>query len=1305
MDFERPRTPDRSYWGSSVHNVTIQNTLRSADSARTQYVPHLFDLIYPARDAINECKLHVPSTFREAEAVDSSVLLGHGASFTASLQKIPGGPETVETKIERSDSTTTVIATAPRRPEYVVYKIARVAFNDEGQPLREHQIALQSILNEFHALIYPPLFEHENIIDFLGLAWGSNPFSTQHQLPAIIVEYAEHGTLAEVLKNNKQVTPDDKQSFCLDAARGLSALHESGLVHGDVKAENVLVCKGKKRRPVAKLADFGFSIISATESDEVYMGGTNPWRAPECLDGPIKLVDARCTDTYSYGLMVWVVCLEGQSPFDYVGEHAVEGIDAEQLKRTGKLLESVKCDDWMRRFLRNTKSAGLKERAAEAAQAMLSKHSLATSSALLSMAYENFLTTYTQQHWKQKLTSTLPDILKYSLNLDPAVRELDIIIALLQSNATSEETEANASAGDQIRTIQRITNTGDKSKHFTVTAGDRMTVFEIAPSVTQTVSDVTTRSAGPSVDLSEIADQSKAYWRQRGYKVSELCSLAYRADVSCNQKHWFSWQKTRELTPSVQSFVVESVSRGSSSSELFTMGSYLMNGYGCEPGTEKALASLRLSAEIGFDAARAYLFRIWDACRPGGVNPGFEYLHTYASNGSRVAFEDFKRSGTKKEIEKVERWLSDAECGVGADWLENDRMLNGFTQSQWINDQWCMDQVRATKKPLSELVINERGDSVLHLTAMCGRWKPFKALVITYGMDINIRNPLGETPLLSACRSGHGGIVIICLRDFKADASIAANNGETPLHWLTHFDDLYIEPMIQDLIANGAKLDAATTVQVGHAKFSAHIDMDFQMPGTALTWAVHDNRPHIVRALLKHGAEPYHFGAGASSNAVDTAAYYHHHECLKFLIEHLESKVTRRTSDGQIDKRHALFYAQVVHAAEKAADKFSMILRGGADYLHRLHATLDLLREKTEYINFQGNPKVELHNSLLYTAVSRGHDEVVGYMLDRQWLVQDRINFAAGEARRTPVLEAIRWNRESLVQTLVHGGADAMALAANPFDPQKTNWSALHIFAHEGHNKDLELMSRLVNMGVPIDGSDEIVKISYLGFENDVDAHTAELTIDDAIKSARDCESPFSVAVRRNAFSLATRLLELKADPNSLSYCAGLYKSPRPLTVLGHVIISNARYSSARLRYLIDLASNSIDFIVEPTRKLTALHRCAMGHRDISKTTSEPVLEPEFDKQTNANIMYELLLKWRAPEDLDAQCDIHGNTALHLAVEAQNFDTMEELVQAGAQTGIYNSRGERAIDILSAQSLQSRDQEWLARLTARLSTF
>lgn len=252
MSSYRPRTPPRSTFGDSSDSSKgvsqgsqAQPIDRRATLVEPTYIPHLFDLVYPARDAVSLVKKYIPPIFLEAESVDSSVLLGHGASFTASLQTIPAGPKTIEVTSNIPGLSATYVKRIPPRPAYVVHKVARIAFDDNGEPLPQYRRAMQSVLTEFHALINPSLFKHSNIIDFLGIAWGSNPFSPLHSLPALVVEYAEHGTLSQVLANHGYLEYEIKNMVCLDVARGLSALHQAGLVHGDVKADNVGVCQPK----------------------------------------------------------------------------------------------------------------------------------------------------------------------------------------------------------------------------------------------------------------------------------------------------------------------------------------------------------------------------------------------------------------------------------------------------------------------------------------------------------------------------------------------------------------------------------------------------------------------------------------------------------------------------------------------------------------------------------------------------------------------------------------------------------------------------------------------------------------------------------------------------------------------------------------------------------------------------------------------------------------------------------------------------------------------------------------------------
>lgn len=718
----------------------------------------------------------------------------------------------------------------------------------------------------------------------------------------------------------------------------------------------------------------------------------------------------------------------------------------------------------------------------------------------------------------------------------------------------------------------------------------------------------------------------------------------------------------KELAPSIQNFVYGALTEDRASN-LFLLSALHLLGYGCSKDTEKSLDYLRRSAEMGNLDARSYMFRIHSAFFPENTDPstipGRQYLFDYAANGSRMAMVELCRIASQDERERCRKYISDAGGGVGASWLNRDQMLNGFTQSQWINDDWSMKQISQVESP-ADLIVNKRGDTILHFAAMCGRLKPFKALVETYKVNINIRNPLGETPTLASCRSGHGGIVILCLKIYNADASLAAVNGETPLHWLCHFDDEYIEPLAADLIARGADVEAATRERVMYSYFPGTLDMDFMMPGTPLHWAVHRNRSHIVSVLLKHGANPDYTAPGAVQSPLHWAAYWHNHECLRTMIEHQETKVTQMTTEGKPDLRHAVLFGPLVESAIKGADKYSMILRHGVEWLTSLHQTLDLLREKTKLIYFSSR----FHGSTLHYAVAGAHDEVVDYMFQHEWLI-DTINKPIGDAKRTPFLEAVRWNRRPMCELLRDKGADVKALSANPFQPEKKNWSALHILAHEGHDKDVSLAEWLIKNGVPVDG-----RKGTHGTTNGTDI--SSLVLDDLKAGIYSCETAFAIAVRRNAFNLANELLRLGANSNTLSFSSGMFASSHPLTILGHLIVSNARYSTPRLKYLLNL-SQPIDFVIEPERKLTALHRAAMAHINTSRADGgELVKKAEFDFETNAEIMRELLLKWREPEELDAKCLIKGNTALHLAVSSCNVGAVEALLRAGADGKILN---------------------------------
>src|ERR1700712_1565996 len=99
----------------------------------------------------------------------------------------------------------------------------------------------RDILFEIRTLLHEPLRYHPNIIRLLEFRWDSAS-QTGSPFPALVLEYAEFGTLSHLqLSTTSPLQFCIKQKLCYDIGRGLSILHACGVVHGDLKHENVLI--------------------------------------------------------------------------------------------------------------------------------------------------------------------------------------------------------------------------------------------------------------------------------------------------------------------------------------------------------------------------------------------------------------------------------------------------------------------------------------------------------------------------------------------------------------------------------------------------------------------------------------------------------------------------------------------------------------------------------------------------------------------------------------------------------------------------------------------------------------------------------------------------------------------------------------------------------------------------------------------------------------------------------------------------------------------------------------------------------
>lgn len=760
----------------------------------------------------------------------------------------------------------------------------------------------------------------------------------------------------------------------------------------------------------------------------------------------------------------------------------------------------------------------------------------------------------------------------------------------------------------------------------------------------------------------------------------------------------------RSLEPSVQSFVFSTFLRRSEQaaelnmvrpSDCFILASFYINSYGTEQDYQEAARLLNHAAKFGHEVAQAYAYRI---CK--SVNEEHVADDTQTSNlvvmsikGSKSALQDLGEVAPDK-VPFIKTKLAEALAGVGANFFHKDQMLHGLAHWPWMDmlaDRSSIAEKLKGVKNKAGFRVNRRGDGILHIAANCGKSEAVEALLDTYDIQANQQNDQQETALLCACRAGQVEVVRV-LMGHGADASIATTNRESPLHWLVSFNGDDVKTVGEVLIANGADIRLVTTRDINYSVVPGRIELDHQPPGTPLNWAVHYDRPDVVSFLLESAKDPLISlirPLDRPTTALSWAAHLHHFGCLKMMVEALtESNI-------------AFSYSSLLAAATYSADDFSMMLRHGRKYSENLKQTFEYLLMKCENLSFVTGIG-PFGNTLLYYAVSNASDAVVEYLLSldaansglepsisetndpkevrgagyrgeitlsssssnnqASAFVIEHINQPCSNDRRTPLLESVRWNRRRIFQLLLSRGANPSVTAQNPFLEHQTDWTALHIFAFAGHDSDIQLCKDLVDTGVALEGRPP---------------------------DSTQPETPLTVAIQNNAFNLASTLLTLGANINALSQSSGLVATEHPTTILGHIIASTARHSIPRLRFLLyDCAlHNSINFIVEPARKLSALHRAAWAHRGLYSASSQhlsrhlPLRREECDWAANRDLVYELLQRFNAPEELDRRCEVLGRTALHLGTEVGNTGAVSELLAMGADATLLDERGEAAAQL------------------------
>jgi serine/threonine protein kinase len=168
------------------------------------------------------------------------------------------------------------------------------------------------ICNTFREIITQMYCQHPAVIQFRGWNYGRERKSDREPAHIILVTpWMDGGTLADglVVSTKKKVVPDEKKlsdtkkMICLyGVARALAWAHLRGIIHRDIKAENVFL--NLKKYP--RLADFGLAKMHQEGIGmSIMKGGSLPYLAPEVLAGDERWSFA--ADVYAYAILFWEI--------------------------------------------------------------------------------------------------------------------------------------------------------------------------------------------------------------------------------------------------------------------------------------------------------------------------------------------------------------------------------------------------------------------------------------------------------------------------------------------------------------------------------------------------------------------------------------------------------------------------------------------------------------------------------------------------------------------------------------------------------------------------------------------------------------------------------------------------------------------------------------------------------------------------------------------------------------------------------------------------------------------------------------
>ena len=189
------------------------------------------------------------------------------------------------------------------------------------------------------------ILNHKHIVNFIEGWEGFNSFN-------YILEFIEGEDLYEYVTSKGFIEESIARRIMCILLDTLKTIHTAGVIHRDLKPDNIMICLKKDKIIDLKLIDFGFAIFEENIVKTTPRAGTLTFMSPEMVKG--EKYDFR-SDIFSLGVIMFFI-LTGELPFyseeeEIIARKIIEGdldLDTYSLRDI-----SDEAKDFMKKLLEN----------------------------------------------------------------------------------------------------------------------------------------------------------------------------------------------------------------------------------------------------------------------------------------------------------------------------------------------------------------------------------------------------------------------------------------------------------------------------------------------------------------------------------------------------------------------------------------------------------------------------------------------------------------------------------------------------------------------------------------------------------------------------------------------------------------------------------------------------------------------------------------------------------------------------------------------------------------------------------------